>query len=150
MTLNGAGLTLELPTGWFGRIFTETEGSNSCTTLQASTAEIPSWEESTTLEMTRQNFGPGDACLVLFESPPRPRLDAVYEQAVLPIALSPSHYMPSWQGVPYWQAAFVRCVRVNGRYFQMHAFFGSQPTMPQLKLLNQILGTLQVGAPITA
>lgn len=148
MTYEGFGLTIELPADWFGRIYTETAGPDAptCSILQASTVSIPSFDDSV-LTAARQLFGPSDACLMLFESPYRPILDEWYDAAALPVALSPADFSPM-EGIPPNQSNFVRRVSLNNRYFMIWAIFASQPTVAQLSLINHVLSTLQVGAPV--
>lgn len=149
MTLEGFGLSIELPDGWNGRIYTETEGPDApnCSILQAATVSIPSYDDCI-LTAARQLFGSNDASVMLFETPGgRPGFDTLYPVTTL-LALGPSHYMPVWQGITPGQATFVRRLRLNGRYFQLQAVFGSSPTVTQLSQVNQVLSTLQVGTPV--
>lgn len=149
MALEGFGLSIELPSGWFGRIYTETDGPDAptCSIVQASSVDIPSTDDCI-LTSTRKSFGSTDACVMLFESPARPSLDALYEAAKLPPALSPSHFAPGWHGITPGQPTFVRRLRLNGRYFQLQAIFGTTPTVGRLSLINQMLATFQVGQPV--
>jgi hypothetical protein len=149
MMLQGFGLSIELPSGWFGRIYTETDGPDAptCSIIQAASVDITSTDDCI-LTSTRQSFGSTDACIMLFESPARPSLDALYEAATLPASLAPSNFAPGWHGITPGQPTFVRRLRLNGRYFQLQAIFGSAPTVSQLALINHLLATLQVGQPV--
>jgi hypothetical protein len=149
MMLQGFGLSIELPSGWSGRIYTETDGPDApaCSIVQAASVAIAN-NDDCILTSTRQNFGPADACIMLFESPARSSLDALYEAATLPASLAPSNFAPGWHGITPGQPTFVRRMRLNSRYFQLQAIFGSTPTVSQLALINQLLATLQVGQQV--
>ncbi|TML60611.1 MAG: hypothetical protein E6G22_10795 [Actinobacteria bacterium] len=151
MEVQGFGIRAVLPAGWYGRIYTNTDGEDATRsgTVQLATVPIPDSDDDAGTA-TRQLMGPTDVLIMLFESPYRPWFDAQFAPVGAPLTIRPADAQAGWEGVDSSQSVFVRRVKVNDRYFQLRVVFGSQPSVPQFAKLNGLLARVTIGAPVAA
>jgi hypothetical protein len=151
MQIEGFGLTVDLPAGWYGRIYTNTEGSDAprSSIFQAASVPIPDSDDDI-LTATSQLIGPDGAMIMLFESPYYPSFNGQFEAVSGPPTLRPADAQAGWEGMNPLQSIFVRRMVINSRYFQLRVVFGSQPDFNALGSVNGTLSTMAIGAPVPA
>jgi hypothetical protein len=139
--ISGYGLTIELPSGWHGRIYQRSP--QYAIALDAATVPLPPVDDQS-LDRTAQRMGAGDLYLHLDDigqAPHLPMRESAWSTAHPPLQLQRSDL----GNFPVGFAAFaVRPVVVRNRLLQRSAGFGSTPTDRMLAKLNAVLGTLDV------
>lgn len=152
--VEGFGIRVDLPEGWWGRIYTQTPPPDDVrsSVLQLATAPIPEGDDDVGSE-TQQQLGESGTLIVLMESPEKPWFsDPAHGFELLegPLVVRPSDFQPSWQSVRPQHAAFIRRFKTrNGRYFLAMVVFGETTTAPaqEFARANALLQSIRIGDP---
>src|SRR6266849_142188 len=128
-SINAYGLSLELPDGWFGRIYQRDSGAGEITKpiIHASNAPLSSIEDDDTLAGTMNSMGSRGVTIAIFELEPLPGFSDPamgFGDVSGGASLRPEDSR-NIQGVPSNFLSFVRRIRSSGRYFQVRVVFGA-------------------------
>jgi hypothetical protein len=158
--LSGQGVTLELPSGWDGRIFRRPQHGEAATadggppappraTTQAvvHVANVPLPQGVGDFGSNAvENLGPGDFLLVLFEYDSTSAGRPLFARQGLPQALDPDAFSPNvlQRRLPGQAGAQVFFTQA-GRAFSLYVVLGSYENRTQLvPIVNQILASIRV------
>lgn len=150
MQINGYGLSLEAPEGWYGRIYQRDAAPDEITRpiIHVSNAPLSSLQDDDTLAGTMNSMGANGVTIAIyeFEMPPGGNPALGFGDVLAGPNVRPEDN-ERIQNVPENFGTFVRRIRSGGRYFLIRVVFGSEQAPARLfAQVNQTLGTFRVQA----
>lgn len=152
MIMQDFGIIVEVPRGWYGRLFQVVDPEVGPPTLHVSSRPLVERDDSVSnfATLTRGAMGAGDVTIVLVSWSREPRsvfdglkIDRIASTGLVQIGAE--HFVPV-QGVPSTQTAAYRLLTMNGRYLSLLVVFGSaNPSSARIKDVNAILASLVIG-----
>jgi hypothetical protein len=140
-TLQGPGMTLELPPGWEGTSAGPT-GTASEWTMVASNEPLPAGDDGLA-SLARRGLGPDGIAIVVYDV--TEVAGAAFPQAELPVSIGDEHFGQNVEGTTPTHAFARRQVRIEGRDLDLWVEFGALPAAPEaVEAANAVLSTLEV------
>lgn len=156
MQINGYGLTVDVPDGWYGQIYQRDAGPNETTKpiIQLSTTPLaPPLTDDDVASGTTLKMGTTDAVICVYELEPSPGFSNPalgFEPVESSVVVRPGD-LARIENVPPGFSCFLRRIRMTGRYFQVRAVFGSNPAPPRtFAEVNRVLVSFSVQVPVSA
>jgi hypothetical protein len=152
MRISDFGIQVDVPAGWYARLFQIVEPEVSPPTLHVSSRPLAERDDrmSNYATLTARAMGPNDATLALlsWSREPRQVFDGLKIERLssnAPLQIGAEHFLPV-QGVPGTQVAAYRLFTKNGRYFSLRVVFGSNnPSAGLIQTVNRILSSIVIG-----
>lgn len=152
MRISDFGIRVDVPAGWYGRLFQIVQPEVSPPTLHVSSRPLVERDDrmSNYASLTASAMGADDATIALlsWSREPRQVFDGLKVERLStpdPLQVGPEHFLPV-QGVPGTQSAAYRLFTKNGRYFSLRIVFGSNnPSASLLQTVNGILSSIVIG-----
>jgi hypothetical protein len=137
------GLTVQLPTGWSGRIYNEQPGGSApAGYVQAANFRLPANDDDVGTAAAA-TMKPHDVLIILLESLGDGGLD--FNPLGSPLVITRADFGPATEGVPSDHALARTFVSAAGRRFVVSVQFGSRAVSDdQLTRVNDVLSTLRI------
>lgn len=145
MNVQGYGLKIALPSGWYGRV--SQRSSQDATVLQAASVPLAAGDE--TGESTQSSMRGGDVYIKVIDiGAPPPNLlerDPAWSALSGPVTIRRFDLSPNFEAVSL-PAYGMRSLVINGRAIMLFVGFGSDPADAQLAQANAVLASLTVAS----
>lgn len=144
-TLNGYGVTVDLPAGWDGRIYTRDVGGAARAAVHAATFPLPAQRGdfgAGAVEM----MGGGDVFVVLLEYDPAQTGQPLFQAQSQPAAFSPGAYSPNvLQRAIAGQAGAQAFFAAGARAFCLYVVLGRYRNRDELAAVaNEVIGAIHI------
>jgi hypothetical protein len=148
MKIDGYGLSVDVPQGWYGRIYQREAGPEEVTKpiVHLANAPLSDANADDVLQGTMEAMGRDGVAVAVYELEPLPGFanpELGFGDAGAAIGVRPGD-TAHIQGVPSEFLTLLRRVRFANRYFQIRVVFGASQARPELfAQVNRILGSFR-------
>lgn len=143
--LTGFGISVDLPNGWDGRIYSRETPAGTRAALHAATFPLPA-DRGDFGSGAAELMGEGDVLVVLLEYDPAVVDQALFQSDGVPSRLDPGAFSPTvlQRSIP-GQAGSQTFFQANGRAFCLYVVVGQVANRARLaSVANQVVGGIRI------